>query len=281
MTMYRNPPQRRCMSPDALESVLEYSRTLWSAEDRRAALAAPKGSWVIPTGQSMSWDAAWESMKGLGGLPPHALLDDILMGTKNSEWQKDWRLPDGSLCEDLLATELVLYPASGGVFEAGKDFTDLGWTVPWKWISEINKMEKFVGMEGKAVFMEPEKVLHCENCTAVIVPDLKRTVVLSGFLQESEVGKVDELTRIPLQPSEDWKSEPFDNLRILRRSESAGIRFIVRQTKPRLEVNLSQGRYVKIGVARVGSKEDFEALKRAEGENRGVQEPSVPRLSKL
>jgi hypothetical protein len=248
------------MPPDDLKAVLDFAKSLRGTAAHRAEHGTPKGDWIVPVAGSETWPVARAMVEDVGGLPPNALFDEILVRMGERNLHSDWRNLDGSIIAELWTREAVAYPAPNGVFAAGVDFDDNGWIVPWEYLARINEIEEFVGMEGKALFIEPLEVQMLEN-RAVLIPDPEKTVVLSGFPQESRLGMADELTGMPLQARPAALEKlPKEGKRTLYRSPFAGLRFVSRCIRDIFTIDLSSTHYVQSDVARVGSRADFEAL---------------------
>lgn len=149
-----------------------------------------------------------------GGLPSHVMHDDYLLRT--GRWREVQKIYPA------WAKEIIVYPRTGWQFEKGKDVVDseTGWILP-----AMHIPKEAIRREKIGLFVDPEEITE-ENGNVVVHP--KSIVVLKGFIQQTSAhGKMDEKTRIPLEP-EPGGELPEKDIRLFYRIYGAGIRPLVR-----------------------------------------------------
>ncbi len=251
--------QPQFMPEKHFNAILEY------AEVRRKSAPAhptnpihvPKstGNIIIPIGKDMTWIDGFNETRSQGGMPSNVLHDDYLIYSdkwkqlKEQDYYVTW------------AREVAAYPEADGVFKSGKDLVDENWILPWEYISKLNDVVEFVGEKGRAIFIEPLDV-QTDGNRVIIIPDLQSTIILSNFLQKFDWGKVDKLTRMPMEVTDQELNElPKNEKRYILRTYGAGLRPLARLYSTDFDVNR---RFViadwmsalRFGVARVADKEE-------------------------
>ena len=177
---------------------------------------------IVPTNQETTWLNARNVVKDMGGLPPHILHDEY---SKLSSIELSLNnLPDNF--RRVWARELLIYPEKNGQFKKGKDVVDaFKDNLGRNWVFPASLMpEQAIKRANVGLFVDPEQVEISEE-RVVILAQPDSIVVLDSFLQNSEWGKVDEATRIPLKVSEDIMDLlPETQKRNLYRIAGSGVR---------------------------------------------------------
>ncbi len=182
-------------------------------------------------------------------LASNVLHDDYLVGIH--EWKGIHRWSD---MEDYpaWAREIIVHPEKNGKFRKGADVVDskTGWVLPRSYLTNpkfINNdvfMKSFnrrmdlgliaqdlrrvdprdlIFLERVGLFIDPEDFDTKNKSRIVVIP--ASIVLLYPFIQENvEMGKVDEITRIPLALAPENEQEK----RWLFRIDGAGVRPLVR-----------------------------------------------------
>ncbi len=152
-------------------------------------------------------------------LPSNVLHDDYLVYT--NKWETlHGKCSSAMSLKVTWAREILAYPEINGVFKKGEDIRDAatGWTIKAK---DVPK--EAMGVKGAGLFIDPENIDGWR-----VIP--RTIIVLTGMIQELHgVGRVDEVTRIPLAvPKQVLDSLKKNEKRIISRRSETSVRPICR-----------------------------------------------------
>lgn len=179
------------------------------------------GKQVIITGKSAGHylDARNIARKMRGKLISGVTHDTAIIGKHASK-----QIRSGYGCWN---DEILAHPEKGSKFQKGIDIVDAqtGWTVPISEVLLLLKDDPF--QTGAYLYITPEDVKP-ENGKTIVHP--KSIIVLTGVVQRNASGgKVDEITRLPLQVDETiWKALNDEKKRWLYRIERVAVRPLIR-----------------------------------------------------
>ncbi len=156
---------------------------------------------VKSTGIQQDWLTARDLTRKDGGLPSNVLLDDVLVNLKRWELPGEASGPFSS--KYVWARELVVTPKAGGIFESNRDVVVEDWFTS-KWVLPAQCIpEEAIGRRGVALFVDPDDVVVEGNTVTVIARSNDSIKIVENFLQDDNVGKVDQTTRLPVKASSD------------------------------------------------------------------------------
>jgi hypothetical protein len=168
---------------------------------------------IVPTGQNLPWAEARKAVKDKGGLPSHPLLDDCLMRSD------DWRSIRSAF--PLWSSQVLVYPAVGGVFKRGENITDTdsGLVFPAEHIPDSAFDTPKTGL-----LVLPGELNPVAGGLLAIEQPVSVLVVHDLVEQNGGLGRVHEKSRLPLEvPQEEAQLLAFEKKRFLWRKGNAGI----------------------------------------------------------
>ncbi len=155
--------------------------------------------------------------------------------------ERGWRLPSNVLHESYVqnhdawmrmrhfgyyyawAREIVAYPASNGMFEAGRDIMDeeTNWIIPASFIPQ-----EAIGVKDVGLFIDPEDVSK-QNGRVIVIPRV--TIVLTRMIQGiGDLGGVNTATGIPHEITHGVCAYQDSERHYFGRADGMGVRPIVR-----------------------------------------------------
>lgn len=175
-----------------------------------------------------------------GRLPSNASTTRLLMCSDTSK-----TIPSGYM--PAWQRELLVHPKSGESFKKGEDITETDSTGR-KWIYPSYCIpEAAIGEKNIALFVDPKREPTVEGNEVMVTADpYKEVKILDDFLQESNWGKVDKATGIPLvyRKVDDL---PFEEKGYIWRSYLEGVRPLVRGLSDGMVVDSRQVIYAAFG----------------------------------
>ena len=134
------------------------------------------------TNRRLTYPEARKAAEPYGGLPTNALHQKTLIETD------DWKSPELRGYYPAFAREMSIYPKSGETMKKGEDVIDAFLDDKGrKWIYPSYLIpDEAIGQSGKALMVNPRKIIEEEKEVTIIADPNKDVTILSNFPQSSD-----------------------------------------------------------------------------------------------